>query len=715
MSGTIKQILLFVLFPALCMGQKEIKLNSEPLIYQGKSLFIFVKMLNKESGLEFNGATISFLSGSVKDDLLRLGFYANEGDLGLKISVATQKGLSSQGNFQTANLEMVPAQFNFKIAFEPSQKSSSITLKIFNEDNSFVKEYTIPVILKSSESDAYRACMEINPLEKRLACLENISSNLESIKEACDNLRMIKGKAQEGLIEFKLSRFPGKKNTYQIKCRNCDPNQYDLEWSPKNLNAKITRNNKGWDLLIPAKVEAIITSRQWTSLPKRTFSLEYTPEKEQGKQSAHNGTRNEPPKTVIQEEEESEDIINQEEEKPQDTVPEKTPPILAEKDTNDQDPNPPQENPLPQPRKVDLLWQDSIAPLLDSITLFGQNDSLNTLLLTYLERGTYSSRKGAAFLLLYRVPFLFILGALVLGTLVYYGLKRKKKITAVELPKNEQLVSPSDNSNPVALPNNVQEETAPLNDYQKEVAPQINVQEETIPPDNIQEEAQAVEQADGEIEIEEVSQDQTQEATNKLSLAQVMDHPDYITINLTACWEDTMVSRIYFSKSSIRDIAEFLREKNAYSIHNNKNQDLPEIGGFLLGYFYPIAEGEFQAAITVFTPITPEKNDRYTVKFGDKAWSELGDAYKIYPGHRLLGWFHTHPGHGLFLSNADIEVHHYAFDKHYQFAMEIDPKTPERDIAFFTWKKTGEMNNKEDRKIFKWMEFNELESKSALK
>ena len=33
---------------------------------------------------------------------------------------------------------------------------------------------------------------------------------------------------------------------------------------------------------------------------------------------------------------------------------------------------------------------------------------------------------------------------------------------------------------------------------------------------------------------------------------------------------------------------------------------------------------------------------------------ELGDAQDTHPDKDVIGWFHTHPGHGLFLSNSDL-------------------------------------------------------------
>ena len=197
-----------------------------------------------------------------------------------------------------------------------------------------------------------------------------------------------------------------------------------------------------------------------------------------------------------------------------------------------------------------------------------------------------------------------------------------------------------------------------------------------------------------------------------MTLMEMDASPDFISLDLRACWQDTALGLVYFNKESIRAIGEKLQLENAFDQRRNNVDELSEIGGFLLGYFYPDGDKDYHVSINTFIPITPEKNDRYTVKFGDRAWSELDDAYKKHPGQRLVGWFHTHPGHGLFLSNADVKVHKDSFKERYQFAMEIDPTTPGSEIAFFSWKKNGKLNNQDDRLLTDWWSFQELEFQS---
>ncbi len=44
------------------------------------------------------------------------------------------------------------------------------------------------------------------------------------------------------------------------------------------------------------------------------------------------------------------------------------------------------------------------------------------------------------------------------------------------------------------------------------------------------------------------------------------------------------------------------------------------------------------------------------------------------PALRLVGWWHTHPGFGVFLSDADRRTHRELFFKSHHLALVIDPK-----------------------------------------
>jgi proteasome lid subunit RPN8/RPN11 len=72
------------------------------------------------------------------------------------------------------------------------------------------------------------------------------------------------------------------------------------------------------------------------------------------------------------------------------------------------------------------------------------------------------------------------------------------------------------------------------------------------------------------------------------------------------------------------------------------------------------------------------------VTFTQDAWQEI---YKVkdesYPDHRIVGWYHSHPGFGVFLSEHDTFIHRNFFTSPNQVAWVYDPHTDEEGC--FGW------------------------------
>lgn len=58
-----------------------------------------------------------------------------------------------------------------------------------------------------------------------------------------------------------------------------------------------------------------------------------------------------------------------------------------------------------------------------------------------------------------------------------------------------------------------------------------------------------------------------------------------------------------------------------------------------------------------------------------------------YPGKQLVGWYHTHPRMGLFLSHYDVWLHKNFFPEPWQIALVIEPHTSIG--GFFVCQKDG--------------------------
>lgn len=65
----------------------------------------------------------------------------------------------------------------------------------------------------------------------------------------------------------------------------------------------------------------------------------------------------------------------------------------------------------------------------------------------------------------------------------------------------------------------------------------------------------------------------------------------------------------------------------------------------------------------------------------------LGRLADEFPGKKCVGWYHSHPGLGVFLSSQDVFIHRYFFREPYQVALVIEPKSD--NGGFFGWQQHG--------------------------
>jgi proteasome lid subunit RPN8/RPN11 len=113
-------------------------------------------------------------------------------------------------------------------------------------------------------------------------------------------------------------------------------------------------------------------------------------------------------------------------------------------------------------------------------------------------------------------------------------------------------------------------------------------------------------------------------------------------------------------------------------------QDLSrEIGGFLIG----VVDDQTPAGVEVryFLPALDTRSGSASLTFTHETWATLTrEVEQRYPNELVLGWHHTHPGLGVFLSAYDLFIHRNFFREPWQIAMVVDPKRHE--FGFFQWR-----------------------------
>ncbi|HWL09973.1 MAG TPA: Mov34/MPN/PAD-1 family protein [Planctomicrobium sp.] len=121
---------------------------------------------------------------------------------------------------------------------------------------------------------------------------------------------------------------------------------------------------------------------------------------------------------------------------------------------------------------------------------------------------------------------------------------------------------------------------------------------------------------------------------------------------------------------------------NAIMKHGQSRLDA-EICGVLVGNGYRDALGAF-LFVEASIPGEHSDNQLTQVTFTSETWSHIHQELdRRYADLRILGWYHTHPGFGIFLSEMDLFIHENFFNSGDQLALVYDPHQEERGL--FTW------------------------------
>ena len=184
---------------------------------------------------------------------------------------------------------------------------------------------------------------------------------------------------------------------------------------------------------------------------------------------------------------------------------------------------------------------------------------------------------------------------------------------------------------------------------------------------------------------------------------------EYRNLKLDELWEKTCVSNIYMREIFAYRINEFVFHENKLLLEA-KGKEIPEIGGWIMGKVVQNQEtGKYLVSFERFIKIQRHQHTTTQLTFDAYAWKELERAKDMYRNEDLevVGWFHTHPGWGVFLSGKDINSHETFFAEPYHVAMELESVRPTHEVGFFTrWKSKGRMElNKESQNYYQWLDF----------
>ena len=114
-------------------------------------------------------------------------------------------------------------------------------------------------------------------------------------------------------------------------------------------------------------------------------------------------------------------------------------------------------------------------------------------------------------------------------------------------------------------------------------------------------------------------------------------------------------------------------------------QHRTETGGVLIGemhYFYEEEQKYYYVEVRNAYHAPDTLADETRLTFTAESWARISDAVeRDFPDQLIVGWYHTHPGHGVYLSEPDVAIQNDFFGKNGQIALVIDPVA--KEASFF--------------------------------
>lgn len=130
---------------------------------------------------------------------------------------------------------------------------------------------------------------------------------------------------------------------------------------------------------------------------------------------------------------------------------------------------------------------------------------------------------------------------------------------------------------------------------------------------------------------------------------------------------------LYVSKRVLEEVWDYVAENSSV-----------EVGGILVGHPFRDLDYPVSTFVVIVGAIRQE-SDNHSIGHFAVSPPELAQTRSImenrYPGLTVVGWYHSHPGHGVFLSSWDMQIVRSIYDAMWNVALVVDPVRGE--YAFF--------------------------------
>ena len=108
------------------------------------------------------------------------------------------------------------------------------------------------------------------------------------------------------------------------------------------------------------------------------------------------------------------------------------------------------------------------------------------------------------------------------------------------------------------------------------------------------------------------------------------------------------------------------------------------VGGVLVGRWCQENQSEF-IDIEGYIKAVAGTSGRNTFTFTKKSWIQtMNSMSEWWPESKMLGWFFSQSGTGIFLSRQNIDLHANFFSNPWMVVLIVDPE--QESLGFFQWK-----------------------------
>jgi proteasome lid subunit RPN8/RPN11 len=123
----------------------------------------------------------------------------------------------------------------------------------------------------------------------------------------------------------------------------------------------------------------------------------------------------------------------------------------------------------------------------------------------------------------------------------------------------------------------------------------------------------------------------------------------------------------------------FMRQDCIQAMEVHAGQDiLREQAGILCGQAYFDPSGQHYIEVTAAVAVETLNSSSY-FRFHERSWQSVWE--KMGDESNILGWYHSHPGMGIFLSATDLRTQELYFSASWQIAVVLDPVS--REVGTF--------------------------------